>query len=101
MVNIAYSNKHRDGDDVFPNRLPLCLLSVGNNAHNILKSVQMNNASLAVALQAEKEKVRQANAVILQLKRDQQALFLHLLLLKRKLKEHEANASEVRAFCFQ
>uniref|UniRef100_H3C4Y9 Shugoshin C-terminal domain-containing protein n=1 Tax=Tetraodon nigroviridis TaxID=99883 RepID=H3C4Y9_TETNG len=73
--------------------------NMGNNAHNILKSVQMNNASLAVALQAEKEKVRQANAVILQLKRDQQALFLHLLLLKRKLKEHEANASEVRAFC--
>ncbi|CAF99404.1 unnamed protein product, partial [Tetraodon nigroviridis] len=68
--------------------------NMGNNAHNILKSVQMNNASLAVALQAEKEKVRQANAVILQLKRDQQALFLHLLLLKRKLKEHEANASE-------
>lgn len=63
-------------------------------------SIQMNNASLAAALQAEKEKVRQANAAILQLKRDQQTLCFHLLLLKRKLKEHEANVSEVRAMLF-
>lgn len=89
-------NKHNEGDD-FVNHYMQCLLLVGNNAHNIMKSIQMNNTSLAVALQAEKEKVRQANAVILQLKRDQQALFLHLLLLKRKLKEHEASVSEVRA----
>lgn len=77
-----------------------CLLLVGSNSHNILKSIQMNNASLAVALQAEKEKVRQANEAILQLKRDQQALFFHLLLLKRKIKEHEANVSEVRVLLF-
>lgn len=96
LGNIAYRTKHHDWDD-FVSHYTTCLLLVGNNAHNILKSIQMNNASLAVALQAEKEKVRQANAVILQLKRDQQALFLHLLLLKRKLKEHEANVSEVRA----
>lgn len=74
-----------------------CFPAVGNTAHTTLKSIQMNNASLAVALQAEKEKVRQANAVILQLKREQQALFLHLLLLKRKLKEQETNVSEVCA----
>lgn len=72
------------------------LLSVGNNSNNVLKSIQMNNASLAVALQAEKEKVRQANEVILQLKRERQALFFHLLLLKSKIKEHEAKFSEVR-----
>ncbi|TMS18002.1 Shugoshin 1 [Larimichthys crocea] len=66
--------------------------SVVNSTHTILKGVQLNNKTLAVALQAEKEKVRQSNAVILQLKREQQALFLHLLLLKRKLKEQEALA---------
>ncbi|KAM4539212.1 shugoshin 1 isoform 2-T2 [Odontesthes bonariensis] len=71
-----------------------------NSTNTILKGVQLNNKVLAVALQAEKEKVRQTSAVILQLKREQQALFLHLLLLKRKLKEQEAraaNASETKA----
>lgn len=71
---------------------------MGHNAHTILKSIQMNNASLALALQAEKEKVRQAEAVILRLKREQQALFLHVLLLRKKLKEQEANVAEVRAW---
>uniref|UniRef100_A0A8C2WIB3 Shugoshin C-terminal domain-containing protein n=1 Tax=Cyclopterus lumpus TaxID=8103 RepID=A0A8C2WIB3_CYCLU len=64
-----------------------------NSIHTILKGVQLNNKELAVVLQAEKEKGRQANAVILQLKREQQALFLHLLLLRKKLKEQEALAA--------
>uniref|UniRef100_A0A3P8WJD9 Shugoshin 1 n=1 Tax=Cynoglossus semilaevis TaxID=244447 RepID=A0A3P8WJD9_CYNSE len=64
--------------------------SGANSTNTILKGVQLNNKVLAVALQAEKERGRKANAVILQLKREQQALFLHLLLLKKKVKEQEA-----------
>ncbi|XP_034560834.1 shugoshin 1-like isoform X2 [Notolabrus celidotus] len=72
-------------------------VSVPDSTHNILKGIQLNNKALAVALQAEKDKVRQAHAVILQLKREQQALFLHLLLLKRKLKDQEASSSEMKS----
>ncbi|XP_010778553.1 shugoshin 1 isoform X2 [Notothenia coriiceps] len=68
--------------------------SVVQSASTLLLGVQQNNKMLAVALQAEKEKLGHANVMILQLKREQQALFLHLILLKRKLKEQEAAASE-------
>lgn len=56
----------------------------------ITKGLQVNNAGLAVALAAEKENVRQAKAVILQLQQQQQVLLQHILLLKRKLKEQQA-----------
>ncbi|XP_061616136.1 shugoshin 1 isoform X2 [Phyllopteryx taeniolatus] len=59
----------------------------------LLKAVQQNNLALALALQAEKEKVRQANAVVLRLTRERQDLFLHLLLLKRALHERRAVAA--------
>ncbi|XP_064205062.1 shugoshin 1 isoform X1 [Anguilla rostrata] len=58
----------------------------------LLKSVQENNRSLARALEEEKAKLRQAQGLVLQMKREQQALLLHLLLLRRKLHERDQGA---------
>ncbi|XP_061521178.1 LOW QUALITY PROTEIN: shugoshin 1 [Phycodurus eques] len=65
----------------------------GATPGGLLKAVQQNNLALALALQAEKEKVRQANAVVLRLTRERQDLLLHLLLLKRTLHERRAVAA--------
>ncbi|XP_061677576.1 shugoshin 1 isoform X2 [Syngnathoides biaculeatus] len=50
----------------------------------LLKAVQQNNLALALALQAEKKKVQQANAHVLQLLAERDAL--HRELLKRTLR---------------
>ena len=70
--------------------------SASISGSSLLQGVKQNNTELALALQAEREKLRQAHGLVLQLKREQQALFLHLLLLKRRLRDQDATAREVR-----
>ncbi|XP_049606800.1 shugoshin 1 [Syngnathus scovelli] len=60
---------------------------------DLLAAVQKNNTSLAIALQTEKEMVRQAKAVILQLMMERQALQLQVIVLKRRLLEQRALAT--------
>ncbi|XP_019391453.1 PREDICTED: shugoshin 1 isoform X2 [Crocodylus porosus] len=55
-----------------------------------LRSVQENNRALALALQEEKTKLKEAQEVILQLKKDYQYLKLHLFGLERKLRSQQA-----------
>ncbi|KAG9328356.1 hypothetical protein JZ751_014462 [Albula glossodonta] len=74
------------------NNRALCVLVTvtGSSKPQLLKSVQVNNRALAAALAEEKLKVRQAQGLILQMKREQQALIFHLLLLKRKISQQES-----------
>ncbi|XP_048406648.1 shugoshin 1 [Stegostoma tigrinum] len=55
-----------------------------------IKNIQANNHNLALSLEAEKKKLRQACDVILSLKRERQAMMFYILMLKRKLEEPSA-----------
>ncbi|XP_019364289.1 PREDICTED: shugoshin 1 isoform X2 [Gavialis gangeticus] len=55
-----------------------------------LKSIQENNRALALALQEEKTKLKEAQEVILQLKKEYQYLKLQLFGLERKLRSQQA-----------
>ncbi|KAJ8366912.1 hypothetical protein AAFF_G00336820 [Aldrovandia affinis] len=71
-------------------RSKLTISIAGCSRPQLLESVQENNRALALALEEEKARVRQAQGLILQMKGEQQALIFHLLLLKRKLEEQRA-----------
>ncbi|XP_060680888.1 shugoshin 1-like isoform X1 [Hemiscyllium ocellatum] len=55
---------------------------------SFIKNIQTNNHNLALSLEAEKKKLRQAYDVILSLKRERQVMMFYILMLKRKLEEH-------------
>ncbi|XP_077347536.1 shugoshin 1 isoform X2 [Lithobates pipiens] len=57
---------------------------IGNNSITV-KSYQSNNHALALALEAEKFKTRQAQDLVLHFKREQQRLMFEIFLLRRKL----------------
>nr|XP_028605531.1 shugoshin 1 [Podarcis muralis] len=66
---------------------------IANNSSTLLKSFQTNNRALALALEEEKSKMREAQDTILYLKREYQSLKFQVFALHRKLalqqgKEH-------------
>ncbi|XP_077125008.1 shugoshin 1 isoform X2 [Ranitomeya variabilis] len=65
---------------------------IGNSSVTV-KSFQANNKALALALEAEKCKSRQAQDLILQLKREHQRLICEIFLLRRKLTMQQGNSA--------
>ncbi|XP_078283988.1 shugoshin 1-like [Rhinoraja longicauda] len=55
------------------------------NKSSFTKSIQANNQSLALSLQAEKKKLRVASDIILALKKERQAMMFYILMLKKQL----------------
>ncbi|KAM4027784.1 shugoshin 1 isoform 2-T3 [Anomaloglossus baeobatrachus] len=65
---------------------------IGNSSLTV-KSFQANNKALALSLEAEKSKCRQALDLILQLKRDQQRMMIEIFLLRQKLNMQQGQRS--------
>ncbi|XP_025066290.1 shugoshin 1 isoform X2 [Alligator sinensis] len=68
----------------------LNLLCFAASSSAQLKSIQENNRALALALQEEKNKLKEAQEVILQLKKEYQYLKLQLFDLERKMRLQQA-----------
>ncbi|XP_056375941.1 shugoshin 1 isoform X2 [Hyla sarda] len=64
-----------------------------SNTSVTVKSFQANNKALALALEAEKCKTRQAQDLILHLKREHQRLMFEIFMLRRKLNMQQGNNS--------
>ncbi|CAN2389753.1 centromeric [Pristimantis euphronides] len=65
---------------------------IGNSIASV-KSFQDNNKALALALEAEKCKTREAQDLILHLNREHQRLMLEIFMLRRKLNSQQADNS--------
>lgn len=61
------------------------------NKSSFTKSIQANNQSLALSLQAEKKKLRVASDIILALKKERQAMMFYILMLKKQLEDQVEN----------
>eukprot|EP00079_Xenopus_tropicalis_P026039 XP_012819711.1 PREDICTED: shugoshin 1 isoform X1 [Xenopus tropicalis] len=60
-----------------------------NNGSTAIKNYKANNTALALALEAEKLKTRQAQDLILSLKREHQRLMFEIFMLRRKLQSQQ------------
>ncbi|XP_053322820.1 shugoshin 1 [Spea bombifrons] len=68
-----------------------------SNSSVAIKSFQANNKALALALEAEKAKTRQAQDLILHLKREHQKLMFEIFLLRRKLSlQHGRDSADAK-----
>ncbi|KAM4689714.1 shugoshin 1 [Discoglossus pictus] len=86
MVKVAPANK----------ALSTKVIMINNNSA-AMENIQANNKALALALQAEKSKTRQAQDIILHLKNEHQKLMFEIFLLRRKLTLQQGqNPSEAR-----
>ncbi|XP_054240818.1 shugoshin 1 [Indicator indicator] len=67
---------------------------IPTNSSKKMKSIQANNRALALALQEEKLKLKDAQAIILHLKKDYQVLKVQMFDLQRNLKLKQAQGLE-------